>query len=272
MIQRDKHLYEIRGHEFWKWHGETAPLDYKKALALWELLGRGRFCAPRPLRIDLDQGIIVYEYLDDLKPIISVYMTYMKNSKQNDRGLHLIRSCGEALGEIHKGLDINPTTEWRAPEGFPELIHRIDGSDVQAFMKTCPKACLHSDFGFSNIAVMNQDGQDRIVVLDAVPNEYTVFEPIERGPVYVDIGLFASCLDGRVPLNCYTRIKWNRIPEIKEAFYAGYEAVTGMKVNRAWASLFARSTAHYYFHWNYPWPFGFLGENLLYNRFKGNLL
>lgn len=264
---------EMRRAHVLKWYPRDVEIEYRKALALWELAVQEGFCAPRPLTVDTARGVIVYAHLGKMRCIREVYLDYMKAPRADQRCLELIGASGQVLAKLHKGLKLADTTEWAGTSMLFRDIEKVGGRNVQEFTKTCPQACLHTDYGFSNVAVSNQNGTDKLVVFDATANGYSSYSTAEVGPIYVDIGVFLGTLDGRVPLRHYPQMKWNRLREVKEAFLSGYEAAAQRPVDRLWASRFAYGIGLSYLRtrrckWG---PLSSLPGLLLYNSLKGNV-
>ena len=122
----------------------------------------------------------------------------------------LVEECGRALASIHGCLN----EAYLSFAASPPL--------------TSNQSVLHCDFGFSNIFL---NANSELVVFDPFPDFYTTFETWEIGPRSRDLGMFVSCLVGRVPLSDFLRVRVKRIPELIEEFVGHYNAASDEEID-----------------------------------------
>ena len=80
---------------------------------------------------------------------------------------------------------------------------------------------LHADYGFSNLH-LTSDGN--LVVLDPFPQFQTTFDIWHYGSRVLDLGMFASCLIGRLGAKDLISIKTQQLPQLLHGFVDSYNA------------------------------------------------
>jgi hypothetical protein len=112
-----------------------------------------------------------------------------------------------------------------------------------------------------------------IAVIDPSANGYVTFSSDLLAPVYIDLANFAACIEGLVPPENYPRIKWRRLPHVREAFVRAYEREANIVLDRDLIMRLAYATAHCYFQREYGRGLRTkLALNLLFNRYKRNMV
>jgi hypothetical protein len=181
-----------------------------------------------------------------------------------------IAEAGRVLAAIHRDLEVEDSERWDPLAEFGDSLARAGvGADQQ--WQAAPEVCLHGDYGFSNVLWSPDTG--KIAILDPSPDGYSTFVAGLRGPAYVDLGQFVSCLEGRVPLWFYPRIKWGRLDVLRGVFLDAYEKESGSIVDRGCVRRFGFAIAEANFHDRLRTKVGRrLANQVLYNRFKGNAI
>lgn len=246
-------------------------LEYEKALALWETSSECGFIAPRPRCLDVNKKTVLYDYIDNFRSIRTAYIEAMTSAVSQPDALAIIRSAGKTLGKIHQRMMLQSGCRWTPTEQFITALRFCKQQDLTSFLKRSPCAHMHCDFGFSNVGYRTVNGEKKIVVLDASPNHFTTFHTNCFGTIYLDIGNFLGCIDGRVRLYHYPKIRWHHLPFVKESFIVGYEESSGIEIDRQWANMFAYCSVYCYFSRKFPWAVSHkLAMWLVYNAYKGN--
>ena len=254
-----------------KAYSGACEVEYAKALALWNLSVKEGFIAPRPLRMDGRTQTITYERVAFDNSLREAYTRYMKDVHPDEEDIQSIFKAGEILAKIHRGLYLESRRPWAAPQEFLNSMEVMRWDDFPQFCEYFPRAYLHCDYSFANIYFARKNGVRVVVLFDPSPNYHTTFYPDTYGPVYVDIGTLFACLNGRIPLRKYARIRWSRLKEVKDVFLAGYENAAGVTVSRIWSERFGFGVARDYFVKKYRFDLlRGLAIRCLYNRLKGN--
>lgn len=261
----------ILNDKVWKEYRVDWEIEYAKALALWNLSLKENFVVPRPLSIDEQTHVVIYERVVFDAGIREKYINYMKESNPKEENLPIFFKTGEVLAEIHKGLYLSSRRLWQPTKEFENSMKAIGCDDLMIFCEQSPQAFLHCDYSFANLYVEGNDSSSRIVLFDPSPNYHTTFFPDTYGTIYVDIGVFFASLNGRISLRLYPGIKWGRLKEAKHAFLAGYEQVSGIKINLKRSEQFGYAVARNYFSIKYHSRFmRTIAMLVLYNQLKNN--
>ncbi len=256
---------------------KTYPSDvvgeYAKALALWKVSQPAGFLCPEPIAVDEAESVITYRNLrvyGDWVPVRTVYLDYMTASTPNADLLGIFAEAGRVLGVIHRDLEVEDSEQWSPPAEFRESLKRA-GLSADPVWEGTPEVCLHGDYGFSNVLWSEETG--RIATFDASPDGYSTFAAGLHGPAYLDLGQFVSCLEGRVPLSFYPRIKWKRLDELRSVFLDAYEQEFGSIIDRDCVRRFGFAVAEANTRDRLRSKIGRrLAARVLYNRLKGNAL
>ncbi|MCA9653406.1 MAG: hypothetical protein KC501_26055 [Myxococcales bacterium] len=263
---------EIRGELVRKRYArEELQAEHAKAQALWECARRHEFVAPRPLRVDEAASAIEYERIAGFSALTGPYVREMSTGDLHGRLAAILREVARVLAAIHQDLRLPVTRPWEAPPLLLQGLRRAGDRDGRS-ATVGPRAVLHGDFGFSNLAVLPSDGpRPRIAVIDPSPNGFTTLRVDLEGPVLVDLALFTSCVEGRIPLRQQPRIRWSALGGLREVFVAAYEGAAGTALDLEALGMLQYATAYAYFSRVYG--AGLRREAalaLLYNRLKGN--
>lgn len=163
------------------------------------------FSSPTAWKHKTDQAKIVMNRIDTVTNSASVFQAYVCHQRKTGKEdcIRMVKECGRALGAIHKQL--------RAK--CPSTVN------AQTQLSDSRKVLLHGDFGFSNIHIgINSE----IVIFDPFPDLYSTFHTWEVGPRSFDLGMFASCLIGRISPMGLIFLRKNRIPELIIEFIESY--------------------------------------------------
>ena len=168
------------------------------------------FHAPTARRVD--NLTIEMNFVETSQSSSSVFRNHVCHHSLENRNAcrKLVEECGRALATIHGCLN----------------------ETYQSFAASSPlpanRSVLHCDFGFSNIFL---NANSELVVFDPFPDFYSTFETWEVGPRSRDLGMFVSCLVGRVPLSDFLRMRVGRIPELIREFVDHYNAASDEEVD-----------------------------------------
>jgi hypothetical protein len=198
------------------------------------------------------------------------YLEYVTARDPRPETMHdLMAQAGAVLARIHRRLRIPAREQWQPGDDFRADLERC-GFSVES-LSANPTVPLHGDFCPQNIGYRMERNRVVPVVIDPSPDFVSTFHPWVHGPAYIDVGLFLSCLEGRVSFRHYPRIKWARIPELKEIFLASYNKCAERPVDPRLAEAVSYCIARRYFRLRFRvTPLAHGAAWLLYNRFKGN--
>jgi hypothetical protein len=122
---------------------EIAALEFSLAQSAIRLTKNGNFNTPAILSADLERGIIVYEYINGIKPLFDF-------RDDSELFTSLVKRAADALVYIHHELK----TDSCIPIEFPKIDEGVP----------VPRAFLHGDFNLEN--VQYDEKNDRIFILD----------------------------------------------------------------------------------------------------------
>lgn len=272
-MRRARSSVEILGDRVRKTYSpELLPLEHAKARALWECGRQHGFVAPEPLSVDEAGAAIVYERIPGYASLTGPYVRAMHQADADGSFAAVLREAARVLACIHAELELPSARAWAPPPRMREGLRRA-GDVAGRSAGRGPRAVLHGDFGFSNVAVLarGRAARPRLAVIDPSPNGFTTRHPDEEGPVLVDLALFASCLEGRAPLRTQPRMRWSTLEPLRSAFLTAYEDAAGIELDLEALGMLEHATAYAYFR-------GLHGSGLrttaamtvLFNRLKGN--
>jgi hypothetical protein len=254
-----------------KWYSSDVTGEFAKANALWEVAQRSGFVFPEPLDLNEAESVITYRNLEsqgDWEPVRKAYLDCMLGDDEDNEAAGVIAAAGRVLGAIHRELRLGDAEEWTPPIEFARSLERAGVGDERQW-KAAEYVCLHADYGFSNVLWSKDTGT--IATLDPSPDWYSTFAAGLRGPAYVDLGQFVSCLEGRVPLRYYPRIKWRRLDRLRDVFLDAYETEVGNTVDRDCVRSFGFAVAEANFQDRLSSKLSLsVARKVLYNRVKGN--
>jgi hypothetical protein len=266
-------IIRFEGDLVFKWYRRNVAEEFSKARSLWQVAQQAGFVFPEPIELDEGASVITYRNLHtngDWDPIRASYLDYMTGSTRNQAAAQVIAEAGRVLGAIHRDLQLSDPEEWVPTPGMRRSLRQAGMVDELAWREGS-QVFLHGDYGFSNVFWSRETG--RIATLDPSPDGYSTFAVGLHGPPYVDLGQFVSCLEGRVPLQFYPRMRWIRLEELREVFLDAYEQESGMSIDRDCVRRFGFAIAAANFADRLPYTIGRrLAQGVLYNRFKGNAL
>jgi hypothetical protein len=259
----------IAADSVYKEYPGAVEIEYEKALALFALARRAGFVMPEPLALDLERCAITYAREESDGLVRDHYLVALRGGSAS--ALEVIERVGRDLAIIHRDLRLESSTTWVPTVPFVDALHRLGWRTATRDIPRLPTAFLHCDYGWSNIHYRREGGGTTLIVYDASPDGMSTFAADQVGPVYVDLGSFMSCLEGRIPGQEYLRLSWKKLPVVKEAFVRGYEDVSGTEVDRRVLARFSYGIAACYFHWHHgAGRMRRIHEAILFNRLKGN--
>lgn len=196
--------------------------EFEKAEWLHELSMMEGFVAPRPLIWDEATGSLGSEYLKDLMAIRVHYLRYLQARIPKPETLELFREAGRVLAAIHRGTPPKSAVRWMASPEFRRDYEQWTGSSLDNDLSDVPLVPLHCDYGFSNVCVVRRQEGSILAVIDPSANGFVTFHSNLTAPPHVDVANFVACIEGLVPIRCYLRAKWARLPDLRSAFLDGY--------------------------------------------------
>ena len=112
----------------------------------------------------------------------------------------------------------------------------------------------------------------RLIIFDPSPNFYITQKPNEYCSIYVDIGVYFSDLNGRVPAKFYPKINWSHLPLLKANFINGYQTESRIELDTYKAEVMGYCAAAAYFVRRYGNGIRKkMTMNFLYNHLKKNV-
>lgn len=271
-VQQTQSRVVARDGEFTKFDVIAPELEFEKARALWELGTQIGFRVPEVLRFDCEARSVTWAYIPGLESLRVPYIEHMTAGVPRTECLDLIGRAGSVLAQIHRGLHLRQVVDWAASPDFEAAFVATAGAPSATLLGAVPWAVAHCDFGFSNVNYARGMEDDRLIVLDATANGHLTFASNLRAPIYIDVANFVVCLEGLVPPWVQLRMRWARLPEVREAFLEGYESSSGIRLNRELLVYTAYAAACCYVRWRYRSSLVASAALIaLFNRFKGNV-
>jgi hypothetical protein len=262
------------GDLVYKWYSSDVAGEYDKAHALWEVSQDSGFLCPEPVGFIEDESVVIYQNLrshGDWVSVRSAYLDCMTGSAIDEAGEQAIAEAGRVLGAIHANLHLESAEPWSPTGSFRSSLERVGIGRPATLWEDESPVCLHGDFGFSNVLWSKDTGM--LATLDASPDGYSTFAAGLLGPPYVDLGQFISCLEGRVPLFWYPRMKWDRLDRLRDTFVLAYEKEAGVAVDRETVRRFGFAIAEANFEDRLSFTIARrMASRTLFNKLKGNLL
>jgi hypothetical protein len=245
-------------------------IEYKKADAIHQIGQLRGFDAPKPLKVCNGDNSIIFSRIYNYRSIRTTYLDYLKRRVGQVKNFEEFFEAGRVLACIHNHLSLPNHTHWRPGKLFATAFREL-GKDLDAALEGTPQACLHCDYGFSNVNI--HPDTKKLAIFDPSANGFVTQRTADFGTIYIDIGNFLSCIEGLIPLRQQIGVDWRLLTPIKEAFLSGYEQEADCDISRELASFFAYATARCYFSYKYEWPIlGRMAMNVLYNSWKKNKL
>ena len=263
--------YRVSGGVFYKTGLDDPEVEYEKAGWLYDLSMTEGFVAPRPLNSDVAKGSLGMEYLEDLVPIRTYYLDYLLARNPRRKCLELLTEAGRVLAAIHQRELPKGAACWIASPEFRRDYEESSGSPLDIDMAAVPLVPLHCDYGFSNVCVTSRGQVDVVAVIDPSANGFVTFQSSLIAPPYIDVANFVTCIEGLVPIGCYPRAKWSRLPDLRSAFLQGYLGKGNSLDSRVLrGTVFATASAYF------RRKFGSglkkkLALLMLFNSWKGNV-
>lgn len=245
LVARSSGRHRIDGDSFIKCGVQQPLLESEKSAALYRVALASGFLAAEVLGHDSRAGTVTFKVIPGLRSIRTIYLSYMTDRYPRPPMLDVIRDAGRSLAQIHAGLTLRSTASWKPSPCFAAAFSSVHGQPAEASLDAGPQAVLHGDYGFSNVNVVDQPAGMTIAVIDASANGFVTLRSDLRGPVYIDVGNFVSCIEGLVPLRHYPRMHWGRLPIVREAFLSGYESA-GTRIDRRLLASTVYATAACY--------------------------
>ncbi len=184
--------------------------EVQKLNAIAKCGNENGFRAPEARRVD--DVTIEMNFVETSQSSSSIFRSHVCRCSLENRNAcrKFAEECGRVLAAIH------------------DCLNGILQSSMASQSLAADQSVLHCDFGFSNIFL---NASSELVVFDPFPDFYSTFETWEISPRTRDLGMFVSCLVGRVPVSDFVFIRVDRIPELIETFVIGYNAVSDEEVS-----------------------------------------
>lgn len=267
-----QHSYQFSEAEFVKGGLENLPCEVEKAQRIFDIASEYGFVAPRVVGSSLATSTIHLERIHGLRSYRDLYLAYMSKSQSSTQALEITEKVGIALAQIHRDLVLSNFSEWEPPERFLSLATHRWGHELIDALRVAPQAYLHGDFGFSNVCLVGEASETRIVVIDPSANGFMTTRSDISGPVYIDLANFLSCLEGLVPLRCQLRLRWRRLNDLKRAFIESYKSESGLSLDMRVLERMTYLTAATYLRYRFRVPIlSRIALFLLFNPLKGNV-
>lgn len=220
--------------------GDDVKVELEKALAMEKLCIENGIVIAKYLDIDYENHSITYERLVGYTKLKDQYIEVLNERTSIEEGVELQFLSGKTLGIIHKNLHLPSQNKWQPNKSITQAIVKIENNEFSSLFNNTPKAFLHCDYGFANVAYQKEiSGGYKIVLFDPSPNRYVTTKANEYGTIYVDIGIYFSGLNGRISLKNYKSANWKTLPLLKNAFCEGYTSVTNIEIDQYKAELMA---------------------------------
>ena len=221
---------------FAKLFTSDATMEFEKASQVHRIaMTCLHFDAPRPLLVDGEINLIVWEGLSAMVPLRSFLIVHRA---EHERTASIMRCCGRALGAIHNRLQLPQAEYWDAPSPPPAAhVSQNLRAHVSAVLQEAPCRHIHGDYACANLFVRkDSNGRHRLIVIDSSPNHY-IFRGAAttvRAPIYYDVTTLMMTLYSKLSFYSYCR---QQVRRYCEEFLNGYEDESGVLLDRTtvWA-------------------------------------
>lgn len=184
-------------------------------------------------------------YIEKLNISITIKDLLISYSKEKNKINieRIFENCGSALFAIHQ-IEHPDSTNWEPPQFIKTTmcseLNKIEKSALPPDDKYY-YGLLHGDYSINNVVIESNNGQMTLCILDPCPNGGSTHGLMERGPIYIDIGLFVAGLWGQLPLKNAIFLRHQTCEILISCFIRGYERSSGLKLNQHLVEVFAKS-------------------------------
>ena len=189
-------------------------VEYAKAQAIAGIVSREAQCdTPRPLRLCEEDGRIEFSFLPSQHSLAYEYAHFLRDPSTDSQFLTLVDRAAHLLASIHCQLDLPTRSHFDTPVAFDAAARFGRFAFPHRQFEKSPRAFLHCDFGFANLACAKDRRSEAttLIIYDPSPNDHSTFAPDQYGSIYLDIGCFFASLNGRFPLRHQIAAKWTRV-------------------------------------------------------------
>ena len=226
------------------------------------------------LSVDFKQKTILYSRIKNYQTIEDHYIKAMIGSADLETTLELQFLAGKGLAAIHKNMSLETTNVWSATSIIKSEMFTITKCTPENFLSGTPRALQHGDYGLGNLGFCYENNSNipRLIIFDPSPNFYITQKPNEYCSIYVDIGVYFSDLNGRVPAKFYPKINWSHLPLLKANFINAYQTESRIELDTYNAEVMGYCAAAAYFVRRYGNGIRKkMTMNFLYNHLKKNV-
>lgn len=249
-------------------------LEYEKATMFFDACAKSGIIAPKVLDADFKQKTITYTRISDFQTLEDHYIKSMTGKADIEETFELQMLAGKGLAAIHQNMNLSNTSSWSASKIIEDEILKITNCSMESFLSETPQAIQHGDYGFANLGYKFEAGNTKpsLIIFDPSANNYFSNKPNEFCSIYIDLGLYFSDINGRVPVKFYPKMKWSNLPLIKASFIKGYQSESNIKLDAYKSEVMGYCAALSCYD-------KFYGDGMrkklrmkfLYNRFKKNV-
>ncbi len=248
--------------------------EYEKAKMFFDACEQSGIIAPKVLDADFKQKSISYSRIKNFQTVEDHYIKALTGKADLETTLALQVLAGKGLAAIHRNMKLQTTSHWSASDVVDGALSKLANCTADSFLSATPQAIQHGDFGFANLGYRYETDSKmpKLILFDPSANNYITQMPNEYCSIYVDLGVYFSDINGRVPVKYYPFMNWSYLPLIKASFVEGYQAESGIEVDefKSEAMGYCSAAACY----NKFYGNGIrknLRMNFLYNRLKKNV-
>ncbi len=249
-------------------------LEYEKAKIFFSACTQSGIIAPEVLDVDFKQKTITYSRIKNFQTLEDRYVKTLTGRADLATLLELQNLAGKGLAAIHRNMKLQTTSSWSASKVVDREMFKITKNKTNCFLSGTPEAILHGDFGFANLGYQldRETNTQRLIIFDPSANNYITQKPNEYCSIYVDIGVYFSDINGRVPVKFYPSMDWSHLSLIKASFVKGYQTESALKLDVHKAEVMGYCSAAACYDKFYGDGFRKnLRMKFLYNRIKKNV-
>ncbi len=208
-------------------------LEYEKAIMFFHVCAKNNIIAPEVLDADFKQKTITFARIINFQTLEDHYIKTMTGKADLETTLKLQVLAGKGLASIHRNMELQHTSSWSASKFIESELLKITNSSMKNILSGTPQAIQHGDYGFANLGYQFESDKTtpHLIIFDPSANNYFTHMPNEYGSIYVDLGLYFSDINGRVPVKFYPKINWSYLPSIKASFIQGYQTESKIKLD-----------------------------------------
>lgn len=141
-----KKILRRYGNEFLKYHGPTVQEDWQQVVTLERLTNEiPEILTAKPLRFDLENEYIWYEWLGDMPSLMSL---------QGDELDEVVCRAGRTLAQVHAASANEPVVDSaRSIKVLPLGMFDVNESDARKIEARLPISFFHGDCWHGNVLV-----------------------------------------------------------------------------------------------------------------------